>query len=105
MRKIKEEIYNKCFSGRYEIRVSDLPTDLEPDDIIEIEYVDSYFSENHSYDDHTYLKIYRERDETEDERTERLERIDNAKKLLEKIKHQEYLALKAIYENGDKKEI
>jgi hypothetical protein len=104
MKKIKEQIFKKYYGGFVDIRVSDLPPDLQPDDIIDIEYVDAFYSENNSWDDHTYLRIFRYRDETEGERTKRLKQLDDLKLKAEKRRYAEYLKLKAIYENeGDQK--
>jgi len=104
MKKIKEKIYDKYFTGFSDIKVSDLPPDLRHDDTIDISRIESFYSENNSWDDHTYLRIFRYRDETEGERTKRLKQLDDLKLKAEKRRYAEYLKLKAIYENeGDQK--
>tara|TARA_R110000868_G_scaffold153547_4_gene379023 strand:- start:742 stop:1050 length:309 start_codon:yes stop_codon:yes gene_type:complete len=99
MKKIREEIYKKYYSRQADVKVSDLPPDLQPDDIIDIDYVEAHYSENESWDEHTYLRIYRERYETEREKTERLQKFEDFKTMTEKLRYSEYLKLKAIYEN------
>ena len=99
MKKIREEIHKKYYSRHADVKVSDLPPDLQPDDIIDIDYVEAHYSENESWDEHTYLRIYRERDETEAEKAKRLQKFEDFKIMAEKLRYSEYLRLKAIYEN------
>ena len=53
---IREEIFRKHFSGiRNGIEVSELPDGLLPTDIVDIEKVEAFYSENNSWDDIFYL--------------------------------------------------
>jgi len=65
---IKEEIFTKDYDGVITgIRFSDLPGNLLPTDIIDINKEQAFYSENNSWDAYSNLTIYREREETEDE--------------------------------------
>ena len=70
--KVKEQIYTKDFKGNLqEVRFSDLPKDIQENDIIDIRREEAFFSENNSYDAYTELVVIREREETDEEEAER----------------------------------
>ncbi len=96
---IKEEIFSKHYDGIVSgIKVSDLPTDLLPTDIIDIVKDEGYFSENNSWDAFTMLTVYREREETDEELTIRLR--ENIKRLAEskERRREQYVKLKKEFE-------
>jgi hypothetical protein len=97
--KIKEEIYIKDFEGNYqEIRFSDLPKDIQENDIIDIRREESFYSENNSYDAYTELVIIRERDETDGEYQKRISDNQSHKDALRKRRYENYLKLKTEFE-------
>lgn len=94
-KKIKEKIYSKYFDGNYyEIRFSDLPKNIQENDIIEIVREESYFSENNSYDAYTELVILREREETDEEYQERMSENEKTREQLKQMRYKNYLKLK-----------
>jgi len=97
--KIKEEIYTKDFKGNLQkIRFSDLPKDIQENDIIDICREESFYSENNSYDDYTRLVIIRERDETDEEYQKRISDNECLKEELRKRRYETYLKLKSEFE-------
>jgi hypothetical protein len=96
---IKKEIFSKTFEGDLaEIRFSDLPKDIEGSDIIDIQRVESYYSENNSYDAYSILLVYRITEETDDEYKKRLLRNEDYKERMKKLRYEEYLKLKKEFE-------
>ncbi len=95
---IKEKIHEKYYSGFPDIRMSELPTDLLPTDIIEIDRVEPFYSDNNSWDAHTYVIVYRERLETDEEFEKRLLNIEENKKASKQLRYQNYLKLKKEFE-------
>jgi len=82
---IKEQIFIKHYDGIITgFPFSDLPKDILPTDIIDLEKVEGFYSENNSWDDHTDLIVYRKREETDLESAKRKElwnkRIEKSKK-------------------------
>lgn len=98
---VKEKIFDKYYIGWPTIRMSDFPPDLLPTDIIDIDYVDAYYSENESWDQHTHFRIFREREETEAEKETRLRELQKNKERLRKQRYERYLELKKEFENAD----
>ncbi len=97
--KIKEEIYHKDFKGNYEdVRFSDLPKDIQENDIIEIRREEAFFSENNSYDAYTELVVIREREETDEEYQKRIFDNEYHKEELRKRRYENYLKLKSEFE-------
>ena len=97
--KIKTEIYNKDFKGNYEnVRFSDLPKDIQENDIIEIRREEAFFSENNSYDAYTELVVIREREETDEEYQKRISDNEYHKEELRKRRYENYLKLKSEFE-------
>lgn len=97
--KIKEEVYTKHFNGEhYEVRFSDLPKDIQSNDIIDIRREDDYFSENNSYDAYTELVIIREREETDEEYQKRISDNEWHREEMRKRRYENYLKLKQEFE-------
>lgn len=97
--KVKEEIYTKDFKGNaQEIRFSDLPKDIQENDIIDIRREESFYSENNSYDAYTELVIIREREETDEEYQKRISDNEYHKEELRKRRYENYLKLKSEFE-------
>jgi len=65
---IKEQIFIKHYDGLIRgFLFSDLPKDILPTDIIDIEKEEGMISENNSYDDSSRVIVYRERLENDRE--------------------------------------
>jgi hypothetical protein len=98
-KKIKKEIYNKKFISDYIVKFSDLPKDIQDDDIIEIRREEAFYSENNSYDAYTELVIIREIEETDEEYQKRISDEDCYKKNMKKLRYENYLKLKSEFES------
>lgn len=99
-KQIKEEIFSKDYIGEYtDIHFSDLPKDIQENDIIEIQREEKYISENNSYDAFTRLIVIREREETDEEYKARLERLEARNEHTRKLRYESYLKLKAEFES------
>ena len=97
--KIKKEIFSKHFNGDYAtIRFSNLPKNIQEDDIIEIHREEAFFSENNSYDAYTELVVFRETEETDEEYSKRISNEEKHKEELRKRRYENYLKLKAEFE-------
>jgi len=95
----QKEIYRKHFRGNdYDVRFSDLPKDIQENDIIEIIREDSYYSENNSYEAYTELVVLREVEETDEEYQERLNENARFEQQNRKKKYEYFLKLKAEFE-------
>jgi hypothetical protein len=103
---VREEIYSKSFNGdSYDIKFSDLPKDIQDNDIIGIVRDEGYYSENNSYDAYTELVIIRERNENDDEYNKRLVETNKFLEESKKNRYESYLRLKKEFENNDKIQI
>lgn len=92
-------IFSKYYDGIITlIPFSDFPDFILPSDKIDIERVDAWYSENNSWDDHTILKVCREREETDEEFNERLERAQKDIKEMKERRYKTYLKLKEEFE-------
>ena len=80
------------------MRFSDLPKDIQDDDIIDIRREEAFFSENHSYDAYTELVIIREIEETDKEYQKRISDNEYHKEKLKKLRYENYLKLKSEFE-------
>jgi len=101
--KIKEKIFAKQFDGEQRIiRFSDFNVELKPDDIIEIHREEAFYSENNSHDGYTLIEIYREREQTKEEKEEFVNHLKELAKKREIERYQEYLKLKEEFEDGKK---
>lgn len=97
---IREEIFTKQYDGIIRgVIASDLPSDILPTDIIDLEKVDREYTENNSWDDHTILTVYREREETDDEFEKRKSRFDKIKEESKKLRLEQYQKLKIEFQN------
>lgn len=98
-KKVKEEIYTKHFKGNFrEIHFSDLPKDIQENDIIDIRREESFYSENYSYVEYTELVVIRVREETDEEYQNRISEDENYKEELRKRRYENYLKLKSEFE-------
>jgi len=90
-----DTIFRKQYDGEErDIPIGDLPTDLQPTDILVYNSDPGYYSENNSWDANTEIRVQRPRLENDDEYQARLE---NSKIFLEKRKEDRraiYLKLK-----------
>jgi len=94
-----KEIYKKDFKGAdHVIKIKDLPSNLLPDDEIEIISEEAYFSENNSYDAYTSLIISRRVEETDEEFEERKKISEETKARSKEMRRQQYLKLKEEFE-------
>ena len=71
---------------------------FEDEDIIRIEYVEAYYSENNSWDDHFVAEVIREVEETDEQFQKRMRDIERDKKWAEDTRYRNYLKLKAEFE-------
>ena len=97
--KITEEIFHKQLDGyRDKIKFSEFKVNILPEDYIRIESCEAYYGSDSQMDAHTIISVYREREQTEEEK-----RISKEKliKVLEKSKKERYelfLKLKKEFE-------
>lgn len=102
--KIQEVIFSKHYRGNpIGFPFSDLPTDLLPDDRIDFEQCDAYYSENNSWDAHAYLKVYRFRDPTEEEKEERRQSFRDLKEGSKRRRYELLIKLQAEFADGEYK--
>jgi hypothetical protein len=98
-KKKKKEIFSKQYDGdEATVLFSHLPTDLLPDDIIDIGRVERYISENESYDAYTQLVVFRMIEETDEEYERRLEKNAWEEKWAKERRYKNYLSLKKEFE-------
>jgi hypothetical protein len=101
MEKVKkiDVILEKHYDGlKYGFKLEELPKDLLPTDIIQFEQIERYFGEDNGWDDHTILRVSREREETDAEFEARKERNEKSKERLRKQRYESYLKLKAEFD-------
>lgn len=72
--------------------------EFEDDDIIRLEYVEPYYSENNSYDGHFSAEVIRKTEETDEQYNKRQERIARDEKWAKERRYQSYLKLKKEFE-------
>lgn len=97
--KIKKEIFSRHFNGDYAtIRFSNLPKNIQEDDIIEIHQEETFFSESNSYNAYTELVVFREIEETDEEYSLRISNEEKHKEELRKRRYEKYLKLKTEFE-------
>ncbi|MBM3712521.1 MAG: hypothetical protein FJW56_03680 [Actinobacteria bacterium] len=98
---IREKIFAKHYDGlRISIPVSDLPKNILPTDSIDIQKVEGNYTENNSWDDHTILLVYRDREETDDEFAKRKLEVDALKEQSRKQRYEQYLKLKEEFKSN-----
>lgn len=97
---LKQEIFSKLFDGElYDVRFSDLPKDIQDNDIIEIRREEGYHSENNSYGAYTELVVIREVEETDEEYQKRIENENRDAKIRKAHRYEQYLKLKKEFES------
>lgn len=94
---IKTEIFSKT-STKGPILFKDITIKIELDDEILAGYDEGFYSENESWDPHYYLKISRERLETDEEFEKRKKEEDNYHVFLKNRRYENYLKLKKEFE-------
>jgi len=72
---------------------------FEDDDVIRLEYVESYYSENNSYDEHYMAEVIRMVEETDEQFERRIKDIERDKEWAKKRRYESYLKLKEEFEN------
>ena len=77
--------------------------EFEDEDVIRLEYVEPYYSENNSYDEHFSAHIIRKTEETDEQYNKRQERIAQDEKWAKEPRYQSYLRLKEEFENEENK--
>lgn len=93
---IFEKRYDGWISG---IPFSDLPKDLLPDDMIDIEKHEAYYESDCSNDAETYLYIYRLELETDEEFEKRKKKVEKMAVESKERRYEQYLKLKKEFEN------
>ena len=101
---VRDEIFTKTYDGEeIDIPIGDLPTDLDPTDILEYVSDPGYYSDNDSWVPFTTITIFRPRLENDEEYETRL---DRSRLFLEKRKEERrisYLKLKEEFEPSNEK--
>lgn len=98
-KKIQEVIYSEHFRGdNHLVRVSDLPKDIQDDDIIDIHREEDYYSENLSWKAYTKLEVIREREETDEEYQKRISKFEKEKEEMKERRYKTFLKLKEEFE-------
>ena len=98
-KKKKKEIFSKHYDGdNATVLFSHLPTDLLPDDIIDIGRAERYVSENESYDAYTELVVSRMIEETDEEYERRLDNEAMQERWAKERRYKNYLSLKKEFE-------
>jgi len=96
---VSDTIYEKHWDHMVgTFKYSDLPKDLLDTDDIRFEDVEAYFSENDSWDDHSILKVYRDREETDEEFEKRKGWVELDEKFRKERRYESYLKLKKEFE-------
>ena len=109
MTKPKKTIHDKIFSKQYmgeerNIPFGDLPTDLQPTDIISYLSDPGFYSENNSWGPFTEIIVLRPRLETDEEHKERLEKSAGYLENRRRYRYATFLRLKEEFEpSNDKK--
>lgn len=101
---IREEIFSKKYNGIVNgIPFSDLPKDLQPTDIIDIQPNEAYYSENNSHEAYTELIVVRIRLETDEELQERVAEWEKRMEQRKEAEYKQFLKLKAKFESDEQK--
>jgi hypothetical protein len=98
---IQKEVFCKHYGATALIQICDIPSDMLPTDKIGIQYVDSYYSENNSWDAHTILTIYRDVLETDEEFEKRKKKLSKVNEDMKKLRYENYLKLKQEFEKDE----
>ena len=96
--KIEKEIYRKQKQNPFTWK--DLKEiQFEDDDRLEIGHDEGYYSENNSWDPHYYAVVTRMVEETDEQFKIRMGRVEANKKWARDRRYENYLKLKAEFEN------
>lgn len=96
---IKKIIFEKEYDGIIAwVPVSDLPKDLLPTDMIDIQREAGNYSENNSWDAFSKLIVFREMEETDEELEERRIHLEKLKAENKKKRFEQYQKLKKEFE-------
>lgn len=96
--KKRDILFTKRKQYSNSFRVSELPSNLLPHDIIEVVNDEGFQSENESWDPYSKITIYRERDFTEAELEAYREEIRKNREKHNAERYQKYLRLKKEFE-------
>ena len=98
--KVDKNIFRK--SQEDVLRWKDIKyVEFEDDDIIRIEYIEPYHSENNSWDGHFRAEVIREIEETDEQFQKRMHDIERDKRWSKEARYKSYLKLKEEFENGE----
>ena len=101
---VEDLIFRKQYDGEGRvIPFGDLPTDLQPTDILYYESDPGYWSENNSWDPFTEIQIARPRLETDEEYEARLEKNRLFREDLKDGRRKNYLKLKEEFDPPNEK--
>jgi hypothetical protein len=96
--KVKKTVFNKRQDKPFTWKdIKDFK--FEDDDVIRIEYIKSYYSENNSYDAHYMVEVIRIVEETDEQLQERIEYNEREDKRAKERRYLSYLRLKEEFEN------
>lgn len=95
---ISEKIFEKK-NNKNPITFKEIEINLQPDDIIEAGFDEGFYSEDNSWDPYYYLRVTRERPETDKEFQKRLEDFERQKQKNKEERFKYYLQLKKEFEN------
>jgi hypothetical protein len=73
--------------------------EFEDEDVIRLDYIEPYYSDNDSYDGHFSGMVIRKVEETDEQYNNRQERIAQDEKWAKERRYQSYLRLKKEFEN------
>ena len=98
--RIKKQLHVQYTGCKPWFKLSEINFEIQPDDIIEFEYdPEGYYSENESWEPYSKITIYREEEETEQERNLRLEQVRLESEQLKQGRYESYLKLKQEFDN------
>ena len=96
--KVQKTVFNKRKDNPFTWKdIKDFK--FEDDDVIRLEYVDSYYSENESYDAHYMAEVIRMVEETDEQLKQRIEDKEINEKFYKKRRYESYLKLKEEFGN------
>lgn len=99
MNSINEIIFEKYYSGeRIYVPFGDLPKNLLPTDNIMINVEEAFYTENNSSGGRTYLRVYRIREKTEEEKAKDKEFFIKLREKSKKARFEQYQKLKKEFE-------
>jgi RNAse (barnase) inhibitor barstar len=96
--KVQKTVFDKCQDKPFIWKdIKDFK--FEDDDLIRIEYVESHYSENDSYDAHYNAEVIRMVEETDEQLQKRIEYNEIEDKRAKERRYQSYLRLKEEFGN------